>query len=182
MAQKISPQLVPVQPAQQAQPEEQQNELEILNPEREIELNGKVYTVREYGHLEWLKLLYKVEPLVQLVYERIDTQCIERFSTEDVLLLVSEHFDVMMPIITQATDMTLQELDALEFEEIQVLIATWWNINGPFFINRALARWIVKMQDVQNMAAAQQVLAKSTPHSSQGDTGLQTSGATPGDS
>lgn len=159
-----------------------ENELEILNPEREVTLGDKVYTIREYGHVEWLKLLYKVEPLVALVHERIDTQCIERLSAEDVLLLVSEHFDVMMPIITQAADMTLQELDSLEFKEIQALITTWWNINGPFFINRALARWLVKMQDVQNMAVAQQVLAKSTPHSSQAGIGSQTSGVTPGDS
>ena len=164
MAQKINK--PPVTQAAAPQPDAQENELEILNPEREVTLGGKAYTVREYGHVEWLKLLYKVEPLVALITKYIDTQYVERLSAEDVLLLVSEHFDVMMPIITQAADMTLEELDTLEFKEIQALITTWWNVNGLFFINRALARWLIKMREVQNMAAAQQALAPSMPPSS----------------
>lgn len=170
------------QSAPSDQPEEQQNELEILNPEREVTLGGKVYTVREYGHLEWLRLLYKVEPLVALVHERITAQSLVELSVEHVLLLVSEHSDTLLPVIMQAADMTREELEALDFDGLQALITTWWGVNYRFFLKLAQEREFIRIMEKAGRERAQQALAKSTPHSSQAGTGSQTLSATPGDS
>jgi len=140
-----------------------ENELEILNPEREVTLGGKAYTVREYSHLEWLKLLYKVEPLVALVHERIVSEKLTTLSTEDVLLLVSEHHQVLLPAIAQAAGISDDELEALESIELQALISTWWGVNYRFFLDRATERELVKIMEWKEKQLVQLALAKPTP-------------------
>lgn len=115
-----------------------ENELEVLNPDCVIAVGGRDVTVREYGHIEWFKLLTRAEPIVQELVER--KQQAKRFSYEDVLLVFSEHMEQMLPMVLQSADMKHEEFDALQAWEMEVLLSTWWGVNHRFFWWRAQTR------------------------------------------
>lgn len=133
------------------------NELEVLNPDFTIEIGGQNITVREYGHVEWFRLLYRVEPLVALIAERLSSQ--KNVPVEEVFLIFSEHMDAMLPCILQAADMTFEVFNTLKTEEIELLVIAWWRVNHHFFINRALSRSLIQYSESKG---AQQALGKST--------------------
>ena len=162
------------------QPAAQENELEILNPEREVTLGGKVYTIREYSHLEWLKLLVKVEALVEMIAQRFQNNSIADMSFNDILNVIGEHIEQLLPTVLQSAGMTIEEFNALRLDEVEALLLVWWGVNHHFFLQRARAKleFLVAEQALRQKVALS-TLAKSTPPLSETGTPLQTSGATP---
>lgn len=159
--------------AQQAQPEAQQNELEILNPEREVTLGGKVYTIREYGHVEWLKLLRTVEPLVVAISEHLDKfsklqnpPIDESLPFNEVLNVLGEHIEQLLPVVLQSCDMTLEEFNALNLFDVEAFLMYWWSVNSRFFFIRAKTRLEILRGEREIRQRVQQALAPSMPSSS----------------
>lgn len=151
-------------------------DIEVLHPEREAELSVGPVTVREYGNVEWLRLLPYAEPLVASMTEMLQAQMAPSY--EDVLAAIARHTDALLPLIVQAADRDMAWLDTLKGNDMENLLMTWWGVNGHFFIRRAQNRVTVLYQE---LAVAQQLSTgdKSTPPSSPTGTGPQTSAATP---
>lgn len=146
MARKISkPAAAP------APPPPPENELEVLHPERQLVFGGRRVLVREYGHVEWLRLLPQAEPLVASIAAALEQ---DRDPTyEDALACLAQHIDALAPLIAQAAGLTAEEHAALDPEQGEVLLMTWWGCNGRFFVGRALNRVAVSRREAANRQA-----------------------------
>lgn len=142
-----------------AAPAAASNELDVLHPERVVLLaRGKLrVVVREYGHIEWLRLLQQAEPLVAAIAAVIGAG--REPSYEEALAALAQHAEALAPLVAQAADMELAVFDALQPNDGELLLMTWWGCNGRFFVQRALNRVAVARAE----ASASQAGARSTP-------------------
>ncbi|MBE2242388.1 MAG: hypothetical protein IAE86_06520 [Burkholderiaceae bacterium] len=148
MARKITKAAPP--PAAPPAPE---NELEVLHPERHLVFGARKVVVREYGHIEWLRLLPQAEPLVAAIAHALEQ---DRDPTyEEALACLALHIDALAPLIAQAAGLTPDDYAALDPEQGEVLLMTWWGVNGRFFVGRALNRVAVSMREAANRRALQ---------------------------
>jgi hypothetical protein len=106
------------------------DDLEILNPNREITIAGKVITVREYKFIEGLGVRAKTKPFLDDLYRSFIDDSI---NVEQVMHLVSVHHAILIPVIAQAADVDVQFVESLGVSDGNSLIYVWWSVNGPFF-------------------------------------------------
>lgn len=151
------------------------SELEILHPERSITLSLGPVTVREYGGVEWLRLLPRAAQLVEAISAQIEVGVAPRY--EDALNIISTWVDELLPLVAQAADLKTEQLEGLAAPELELLLMTWWGVCGHFFIERAMNRVMVARQEkrVRDQLAG----ASSTQHSSAPGTGTGTCSTTP---
>lgn len=165
MARKIDSQAAAALPlagaggAAVAAAEEGSDELDVLHPERQVMLGGRRVTVREYGHVEWLRLLPRAAPLVGAIANVLDAG-IEP-SYEQALEVMAEHIDGLAPLVCQACDLDGAAFAALAPDAGELLLMTWWGVNGRFFVARAINRVAVARAEHRAWAGA-----RSTPPSS----------------
>lgn len=171
-------QVTPKQPRsgkQKAAPQ-QPSDLEVLHPEREVKLSVDTVTVREYGNVEWLRLLPQAEPLVANITAMLSASVPPSY--EDVLSVIAHHTDGLMPLIVQSVDRDMAWVETLKGDDLEILLMHWWGVNGHFFVNRAKNRAMAQYQEA--MAARNPSAGgKSTPPSSPTATGQAKSVDTP---
>ena len=136
-----------------AAPPPAENELEVLHPERELVLGKRKVLVREYGHVEWLRLLPQAAPLVAAIAAALEQGRDPTY--EEALSCLAQHIDALAPLIAQAADLTPEDHAALDPEQGEVLLMTWWGVNGRFFVGRALNRVAVATREAANRRALQ---------------------------
>lgn len=142
-----------------------ENELDVLHPERQLVFGTRKVTVREYGHVEWLRLLPQAEPLVAAIAAALEHGRDPTY--EEALACLAQHIDALAPLIAQAAGLEPEEHAALDPEQGEVLLMTWWGVNGRFFVGRALNRVAVGLREAANRQALQQAAASlDTPKSS----------------
>lgn len=151
-------------------------DLEVLHPERDVKLSVGEFTVREYGNVEWLRLLPQAEPLVTSLAEML--QALMAPSYEDVLMAIARHTDALLPLVAQAVDQDMDWIETLQGNDLENLLMTWWGVNAHFFVRRAQNRVAVTYQE-QALARPPSTGEKSTPPSSPTGTEPTTSVATP---
>ena len=120
-------------------------DIEVLHPEREVDLSTGSVTVREYGNVEWLRLLPQAEPLVASVTEMLSALIVPSY--EDVLAAIAHHTDALLPLVVQAADQDMAWLETLKGNDLENLLMTWWGVNGHFFVRRAQNRVTVLYQE-----------------------------------
>ncbi|MCA0240167.1 MAG: hypothetical protein LCI02_04850 [Proteobacteria bacterium] len=158
MARKIT------RPAAAAMPPPPENELEVLHPERVVTLRGgRRLMVREYAHVEWLRLLAPAEPLVASIAAALEQGRDPTY--EEALACLAGNIDALAPLIAQACDLDLDDYAALPPDDGELVLMAWWGANGRFFVGRALNRVAVRRQERQARAAVQagSDTARSTP-------------------
>lgn len=136
------------------------DDLEILHPEREIEIGGIKVTVREYGGVEGMRLAAVAAPVVH------DLAAITHADrTGDMLAYLNlqavfaKHVDAITGMVAQACDQPRAWVESLCDADLQSLLVTWWSVNGPFFVRRVV-------QTLQMQAAVGELAgAKSTASS-----------------
>lgn len=170
MAQKIGNARQPKPAAQPAA-----DDLEILHPERTVTLGIGAVTVREYGGVEWLRLLPKAAPMVDAIGAQLEAGAAPTY--DDALYILASHVDALLPLVAQAVDLSLEQVEALTAPELELLLMTWWGVCGHFFVERALNRVLVARQEKR--VRAQLAGENSTPPSSLTDTVPQNSADTP---
>lgn len=165
--------------------EREPSDMEVLHPERTVELGGEVVVVREYGNVEWLRLLPAAEPMVAAVAEMLASP--HEPTYEAVLNAIATHTDGLLPLIVQAADRDMDWLESLAPDDVENLLMLWWGVNGHFFVRRARIRQTVERASavIKERAVAQAAKAvasagaSSTPPSSPTGTSAATSAATP---
>lgn len=161
-----------------AERDELANELEVLHPERFVQLGARKVEVREYGHVEWLLMLAQWEPLIAAIAEQLRTG--GQISYEMALGVIAHHIEPLLPLICQASGLTPDELRALNPDDGEKVMAAWWEVNGRFFVLRAFNRVQFELREA---AARRQALASvtagSTPASSPTGTTSTESADTP---
>lgn len=153
-------------------------DLDVLHPERHLRIGGRELVLREYGHVEWLRLLQRAEPLVASIASMLEAG--RNPTYEEALAVIAQHADALMPLVAQAADIAAPELDAMNPEDGELVLMTWWGVNGRFFVQRALNRVAVARAEVRIAPSrASSDMARSTPPSSPTDTTESSSAATP---
>lgn len=148
MARKIT------KPAQPAPPAAPAADLDVLHPERSVRLaNGKLLVVvREYGHIEWLRLLPAAEPLIVAISAAISAG--REPTYEEALAALVQNVDALAPLVMQAADLEPAVFDALNPDDGELLLMTWWGCNGRFFVQRALNRVAVARAEAARALSA----------------------------
>lgn len=150
------------------------DELDVLHPERTVPVGGRGVTVREYGGIEWLRLQPAARPLVDAIAAVLESGAIPTY--DRAFEVVGAHIDGLLPLIAQAADIEITDIEALSPPDLELLVMTWWGVNGRFFIGRATSRVAVAFAERR---LAQSVGASSTPPSSLTATASTASNATP---
>lgn len=146
---------MPRRPVAKAAPAAE-NDLDVLHPERMVVLAGKPVTVREYGHIEWMRLQAVAAPLVAALAAMLDAG--QEPTYEQALAVMAQNIDALAPLVMQAADMTPFAFDSLKPDDGELLMMTWWGCNGLFFVRRALNKVAVARAE-----AARSAGARSTP-------------------
>lgn len=143
-----------------AAPDKSVDDLQVLHPEREMEIAGVKVTMREYGFVEGMRLAATAAPVVH------DLSIITGDAKDDGLLeyarlqaVFADHVDAITGMVAQACDQPREWVETLGDADGQTLLFAWWAVNGPFFVRRVL----VALQ--MRMAAKRFNGATSTPSS-----------------
>lgn len=173
MAKKIDRAAKPVK-------DESANELEILVPERDIEIAGTAITVREYSFIEGLKLRSKMQPLIDALYKSITATAMPEL--EDIIIILSEQNELIVELVAQSAGVEIDWIEELGQEDGYRLMLTWWAVNGPFFVSTAVQRvhaaLAVKARQAQSKVQAGRASGRNSLPT---DTRPQQSEATLGD-
>lgn len=162
--------------------EREPSDMEVLHPERFVVLGGVNVMVREYGNIEWLRLLPAAEPMVAAVAEMLAGP--DEPTYEAALNAIATHTDGLLPMILQAVNRDVAWLESLGPDDVENLLMAWWGVNFHFFVRRARTRQAVeqasaalKQRIVEQATASAGV--PSTPPSSPTGTSAATSEPTP---
>ncbi len=140
MAEKISPASTSGPAVRQARTASRaERDLEILHPERDIEVGGINVTVREYGFVEGLKLRETAAPFMEALYRLAHSSgAAPSFGAVEEMLV--EHSGSVLELIARAADVDRAFIDSLSDEDGYLLMQTWWLVNANFFIRRVINR------------------------------------------
>ena len=111
------------------------NELDILFPERSVEIAGRSITVREYSFVEGQRLLYLAEPFIKELTASL-TGDIPLYS--DIQFIAAKHIDNIIKLIAISIDQSDEWVCGLSVNDGELLNNLWWSVNGNFYIRSAM--------------------------------------------
>lgn len=112
-------------------------EVDVLHPEREVAVAGRVLVVREYGFREGMRIRSGAKPFFDALYARCaEGSAAPRF--EDIEDVALEHADLVVWMIAQAADAEPAWVAGLDDADGARLMDIWWMANAGFFIRRLL--------------------------------------------
>lgn len=141
-----------------------QDELSILHPERTFTLDGREITVREYGHIEGLRLLAWAKPFTDDLYAII-ARGSQAPSVAAMAELLATHADLVRDMVAQAADVEPSWVEGLSDVEGDLLVMAWWQVNAGFFIRRLLARAAAEKLEQRQRAGVASTPPSSPPDS-----------------
>lgn len=148
------------------------SDMAILHPDGELVIAGRTIVMREYGHVEGLRLLTWAQPFVddlQRVFEAARTA--PRLAAIEQLL--ARNVDLYVRMAAQAADVEPGWVEQLNEADGELFMAAWWSVTGPFFSRRVL-RQAVEQRLENRLAGGGSTPTSSTPAT---DVPLPTSGA-----
>lgn len=164
-------------PLDDAAAERAAEELDTLHPERTVTFAwGKLFA-REYGGVEWMQLRALARPIVDALAGLLAAGIPPRY--ESALDVLADNMGAVVQLVAISYDVPVAEISALNPEELDAALLTWWGANGRFFIRRATAAVAVMRAEAQAEKNALFTGASSTQPSSPTATATPTSAATP---
>lgn len=129
-------------------------DLPTIAPDQPFELAGRVVTMREYRHLEGLRLLRWAKPFVDALYAMVASGG-EPPTLAQMRELMSEHAELVRDMVAQALTavdgydaaaVAAQRIELAQWSEGlsdvdgQFLLAAWWQVNVSFFFRQMFER------------------------------------------
>lgn len=145
-----------------ARPDEGRDDLAIIHPEITRTIAGRTITLREYGFIDGLRLRARTQPFVlalEVLFQTSDGL------TDDVMAVVGEHYDLVREAIAQSAGVELDWIEALRGDDAELLLITWWEVCGPFFVHQILRRLNERARRLQRLAGASSSPSSSGPAS-----------------
>lgn len=142
------------------------NDLETLHPERSVRIAGQEVTVRRYGFIEGLRLRAVYAPIAEALSARMAAHGVPDY--EQIADILAENADAVIVLVATAAGLNEASVRALDAEDGDLLLLTWWGVNGSFFVSAVARRLAMR---------AWSAGARSTPHSSLTDTATPTDSA-----
>lgn len=135
MARKVTGQQKPAAPKGAAGV----NDLDVLQPDRQVTIGGEIITVREYRFWEGLQVRAKAAPFFHDLFALFD-QAGAAPSFDDISDLLGQHQEDTIVLVAQACGKPVEWIRELDDEDGEALLITWWLANAGFFTRRVLRR------------------------------------------
>lgn len=135
------------------------NDLDTLNPDREIHIDGRVITLRQYRFFEGLDQRARNKPFFDDLYRMFEEHKAPP-SFDDVLDVVALHPDAVIEMVVDSAGVEAAWVRELEEYDGERVMLAWWTANVGFFIRRVLRR-----AAAQRLASPSAGPASSTPSS-----------------
>lgn len=137
MAIKVDP------PAARPAPIEGEQDLDVLHPERAINIAGRQIVVREYGFVEGLRLRPLTQPILDALYQTITARDTPP-ELESIIGVLADCSTELVSLMAIAADVDECWVAGLGQDDGYLLMMVWWNVNGPFFIRRVVNREVAR--------------------------------------
>jgi len=112
------------------------DDLAVLHPERTLPIGGRDVTIREYGFFEGLDVADRASHFISDLVAASEDGTL-RYT--QVRRLFGRHRSVVPSIAAQAGDVEVEWLQALQADDLELYLATWFAVNAAFFVREALA-------------------------------------------
>lgn len=149
------------------------DDLAVMHPDQPLCIAGRSITIREYGHIEGLRVRAYMRPFTKELEELFAQQ--GEGLIEDIIDLISAHIDIVHRAIAQAIaaqgemacDADIDWIASLSGQDGEKLLYEWWGVCGLFFVGQILRRVAERARRAQEMAEAKaRAGSKSTTPSS----------------
>ena len=119
-------------------------DLEILQPDVTLEIQGETVTVREFTFLEGIQLVDTVKPVVEdlAAYMLGGVDLDDEVSLGILSEIMARRTGEMLKLMSQATGKSEDWITALPDADGQLLLLTFWQVNSHFFVRRLVMRTI----------------------------------------
>lgn len=114
-------------------------DLQVLHPERTLQIAGREITIREYGFVEGLGLRPLIQPFLEDLYSLVNVDKVVP-PLEDILGVLGKHSELVAKLMATAADVDLEWVHQLPSREGNTLLYVWWIVNGPFFVGAVVDR------------------------------------------
>lgn len=141
-----------------------QEDLEILHPERPLTVANRPVVVREYGHVEGLRMLAWAKPFTDDLYAVI-ARGSQPPGVAEMAELLAKHVDLVRDMVAQAADVEPSWVESLSDVDGDLLFMAWWKANAGFFIRRLVARAAAEKLEARLRAGAASTPPSSAPDS-----------------
>ena len=133
MGKKVSPPAKP-DPAEKAG----SDDLQVLHPNRDLEIEGRKLTVREYGFVEGLGLRPLIQPFLEDLYIIMKGSGVPEL--EAVIGVLGKHNDLVVMLMATSANVDEAWVRSLSHRPGKLLLYVWWIVNGPFFVGEVTDR------------------------------------------
>lgn len=150
----------------------QNDDLNVLFPERSLRVNGEELTFREITLSQQLKHRARIKPISDAftaLATRLAASGAEP-SVDEILDIMADHADDLAFLIPLSCGKDADWYESLTGEDGDNVLLTWWTVNTGFFC-RAAARPMLEKMALETMRSD---TAASSPISSTADTGSTT--------
>lgn len=138
------------------------NDLDVLLPDRDIEIGGEQVTVREFSFVQGLKAEPLVRPMVadlQALFAEDADEVVEFSRLAEVF---GRHAEAFLGLIALSCGRPSDWLERLSDGDGQLLAMTFWTVNSRFFTRRLVTRALTAAHRAAASSAA--ASAPSSPH------------------
>ncbi|GGK08560.1 DUF6631 family protein [Luteimonas terricola] len=114
-------------------------DLQIMDPDSQVIIDGQVITVREYRFFEGARVRLMAKPFFDALYALFsDAGAAPSF--DEIVELIGQHEDDVAAMVAAATGLPPARVKALDDADGEALLLTWWMVNAGFFTRRVLRR------------------------------------------
>lgn len=117
------------------------DDLAILHPDRQLVIAGVPVTMREYGHVEGLRLHALITPIVDGI--KAIALSGELADTDALRPVFGDNADAVVQLMAAACDQPVEWVAGLSDEDGNNLQLLWWAVNSHFFVRRVRESLIV---------------------------------------
>jgi hypothetical protein len=142
---------------------ESENEVEVIHPERVIQIKGEDITVNEIDFLQGLTAGPLARPLIKDMSTCFEEKG-EAITLEEIGQLFSLHREIVFQLMSMVSGKDRDWIMSLNDSDGQTLMLTFWRVNSGFFVRRLLTRKLAAWQEIQDKQAQDKQQAPATPN------------------
>jgi Family of unknown function (DUF6631) len=113
------------------------DQLNIMFPDRDIQLSGEPFTVREFSYIESIKLASKSVGLINSLAGILSDQSTVKLS--DVETAIADNIEDWIFLLAASIGEEPDFVAQLDDKAGTVLSMAFWEVNGPFLLRRVMA-------------------------------------------
>jgi len=111
-------------------------DVDILFPEREIEIAGETLVVREFSYLEAMRCAAGAKSLIAGIGKIISDA--DTIRLEELDAVIADHIDEWVGLLAASISKDVSFVESLNDQDGSNLAMAFWEINGPFLLRRVM--------------------------------------------